>query len=326
MKQSKIEKYRQSEEVLLTELNLQREEHFVKVEGYGINVRVQVAGEGPPLLLIHGGPNAGSTWLELASLLPDYRCLILDRPGCGLSDGISYRDLNLKKLEELILNVINSVLDYFELEKVSFLGSSFGGYWAIRYALNKPEKVDKMIQEGAPALVEGSNLPDFMKSIGNPFLKWLIPKLPASVSNSEKILKEIGHTHSIEKGLLSDSFMEWYVSLCNHTDTMKYDFDAISKVVKGGKQNPEFLLRDSEIEQLRMPVLWLWGKDDGFAGSEIANRIHGKVKNSKLVEFDLAGHLPWLDHPKEHAAQIREFLSDRKKRMEGKKELHSATS
>ena len=167
-----------------------------------------------------------------------------------------------------------------------------------------------MIQEGAPALIEGSNLPNFMKSIGNPFLKWLIPKLPASVANSEKIMKEIGHTHSIDNGLIKGFFMDWYVSLCNNTDTMKNDFEAISLVVKGGKQNPEFLLRDSEIEKLDLRTLWLWGKDDGFAGSEIANRIHGIVRNSALVEFDNAGHLPWLDHPGEHANLIKEFLAN----------------
>lgn len=310
MKQSKIDAYKKSEERLLKEYNLNREEHFIPVEGYGLKVRVQEIGKGQPLLFIHGGPNAGSTWLELASLLPDYRCLILDRPGCGLSDGFSYRNITLEKLENLIVSVIDSVLAYFDLEKASFLASSFGGYWAIRYALKKPENIDKMIQEGAPALVEESSLPDFMKSIGNPFLKWLIPKLPASVSNSEKILKEIGHTHSIENGLFAESFMEWYVSLCNHTDTMKHEFDAISKVVKGGKQHPDFILSDSEIERLDARSLWLWGKDDGFAGSEIANRITGKVKDSTLVEFDNAGHLPWLDHPKEHAGLINEFLAN----------------
>jgi len=286
MKQSKIEKYRQSEESMLKEYKLQREEHYISVEGIGIKVRVQVIGNGPPLLFIHGGPNAGSTWLQVASMLPEYKCLILDRPGCGLSDGFSYRDLTLEKLEGLIISVIDSVMDHFGIGKSSFLASSFGGYWAIRYALKKPERVDKMIQEGAPALVEGSTLPDFMKSIGNPFLKWLIPKLPASISNSEKIMKEIGHTHSIDHGLLSDTFMQWYVSLCNHTDTMKYEFDALSQAIKKGKQNPDFLLRDSEIESLQMQVLWLWGKEDGFAGSDVARRIHGKVKHSKLVEFD----------------------------------------
>jgi pimeloyl-ACP methyl ester carboxylesterase len=98
----------------------------------------------------------------------------------------------------------------------------------------------------------------------------------------------------------------------------------IHKVVKHGEQHPEFVLRDSEIEQLQIPVLWLWGKNDSFAGSEIAMRIHGKVKHSKLVEFNLAGHLPWLDHPEEHAAQIRNFIAEKRKgRTAGKEAIQS---
>jgi pimeloyl-ACP methyl ester carboxylesterase len=189
------------------------------------------------------------------------------------------------------------------------VASSFGGYWAIKYALKRPEKVDIMIQEGAPALVKGSTLPGFMKSIGNPFLRWLIPRLPGSASNSGKTLKEIGHTYSIDNGLLDDNFMDWYVSLWNNTDTMRHEFDAISKVVKGGKQNPLFELQDEEIAKLQTSTLWLWGKDDAFAGSDIARRIHGKVRDSRLVEFENAGHLPWLDHPGEHARLITEFIT-----------------
>ena len=308
MNARKINAYRQSEEKVLRQYKLEVEEHFIPVEGYDLNVRVQEIGSGPPILFIHGGPNAGSTWLELASLLPGTRRLLLDRPGCGLSEGIQYGNMTLGKLEELIVSTIDSVLAHFNLDKTTLLASSFGGYWAIKYALKRPDKVESMIQEGAPALVEGSTLPNFMKAVANPFLRWLIPKLPASISNSEKTLREIGHTHSLDNKLFDDNFMEWYVSLCNNTDTMKYDFKVMSLAIKKGKQNPAFELRDGEIAQLETTTLWLWGKDDAFAGSDIANRVHGKMKDSRLVEFDQAGHLPWLDHPQEHARLINEFI------------------
>ncbi len=310
MKQNKIDAYRLSEEGILEKFDLKRKEHFIPVNGHGTRVRVQETGTGDPLLLIHGGPNAGSTWLELASLLPSFRCLILDRPGCGLSGAYSYGGITREKLEDLIVSVIDVVLTHFDLEKSNFLASSFGGYWAIKYALKRPEKVNKVILEGAPALVEGSTVPSFMKSLGNPVLKWLIPKFPGSVSSSQKTMKEIGHTHSIEQGKIADFFMEWYVSLWNNTDTIKHEFDIISKVVRKGKQNPEFILHDSEIEKLGNKTLWLWGKDDAFAGSDVAKRITDKVQHATLIEFEHAGHLPWLDNPGKHAELIREFLTD----------------
>jgi pimeloyl-ACP methyl ester carboxylesterase len=212
MKQRQIDAYRQSEETLLKKFSLDRKEHFIPVNGHGTRVRVQETGSGDPLLLIHGGPNAGSTWLDLASRLPSVRCLI--------------------------------------------------------------------------------------------------PRLPGSVSSSEKTMKEIGHGYSIERGRIADFFMEWYVSLWNNTDTIKNDFDLISKVVRKGQQNPEFVLHDHEIEKLGSRSLWLWGKDDAFAGSEVARRITGKMQHATLIEFDNSGHLPWLDNPGDHAGLIREFLFD----------------
>jgi pimeloyl-ACP methyl ester carboxylesterase len=114
--------------------------------------------------------------------------------------------------------------------------------------------------------------------------------------------------------------MNWYMSLCTHTDTLKNEFAAMSRVISKGTQHPEYILSDQEIAQLQVPVLWLWGKEDGFAGSEIARRIHGSVEHSQLVEFELAGHLPWLDHSQRHADLIREFLQNETKEVEIREE------
>ena len=127
MNPKKVDAYRKSEEVLLKQYHLEKEEHFIPVKEYEMKVRVQEIGSGLPILFIHGGPNAGTTWLELASLLPGTRRLVLDRPGCGLSEGISYRKLTLDELEELIVGVIYSELSYFKLEKTILLASSSGG-------------------------------------------------------------------------------------------------------------------------------------------------------------------------------------------------------
>jgi pimeloyl-ACP methyl ester carboxylesterase len=55
----------------------------------GHEVRVQEIGEGAPIVLIHGAAVGGSSWVLLADALKDeFRCLLVDRPGCGLSPPI----------------------------------------------------------------------------------------------------------------------------------------------------------------------------------------------------------------------------------------------
>ena len=308
MKQAKIDRYRASEEILLEKYNLKREEHFIPVDKLNIKVRVQVIGKGEPLLLIHGGPNAGSTWLEIASLLEGYQCLILDRPGCGLSDAVSYKNIDLEKIVDIISSTIGAVQDHFEISKMSILSSSFGSYWAIWYAIRNPERVGKLIMEGCPAMVEGSRVPDFMKSMSNPIVKWLVPKLPQTNSYSKKMMKKIGHTYAVENGIIGDLFINWYVSLMNNTDTLKNDVGIISQAIKRGNLNPEFMLYDREVEKVTAPALWLWGEDDTFGGVDIGKRLSDLLKESSIYTYKNSGHLPWLDQPKEHAEKIVEFM------------------
>lgn len=309
MNPNKIKKFRAAEDALFRAYGLEREEHFIDIKPLGIRVRAQVMGKGHPILFVHGGPNAGSTWAELASMLSDFQCILLDRPGCGLSEapagGLRSKDALLKG----IVATTDGVLDYFQYDKITLVGSSFGGYWALLYSLQRPERVERLIQEGCPAMVEGMAVPDFMKSMTYPVLRWLIPKLPTSRSYAKKIMKDIGHTYSVENGLLSDRFVDWYVSLSNYTDTMKNEVANINRVLAGGRMNPEFVLRDQEIQTIDCPTLWLWGEDDPFGGVDLGKRIHSAMKQSTFVSFKNSGHLPWLDQPKAHASMMARFIS-----------------
>jgi pimeloyl-ACP methyl ester carboxylesterase len=47
---------------------------------------VQVVGEGLPVLFLHGVNTCGTIWAPLAGRLAGVACLLVDRPGCGLSD------------------------------------------------------------------------------------------------------------------------------------------------------------------------------------------------------------------------------------------------
>ncbi len=121
-------------------------------------------------------------------------------------------------------------------------------------------------------------------------------------------MKDIGHKYSIDHNLIPEIFSEWYVSLCNNTDTMKNDIAVINKTFAGGKMDPQYILYDRDIAAIYQPTLWLWGKDDPFGGIDLGNRLNSIMKNSSLIGFDNSGHLPWIDNPELHANKVREFL------------------
>jgi pimeloyl-ACP methyl ester carboxylesterase len=84
---TRIDRYRNSEHRLWESVGVQPRERRARLRT-GAMIRVQETGDGPPVLLIHGAANAGTSWMSLMAKLPDFRCIALDRPGCGLSDPI----------------------------------------------------------------------------------------------------------------------------------------------------------------------------------------------------------------------------------------------
>ena len=78
----------------------------------GENVRVQETGDGPPVLFVHGASNAGTSWMSLMAALHGFRCIALDRPGCGLSDPIAGGPLHdIDAVESYADALLSDVLD-----------------------------------------------------------------------------------------------------------------------------------------------------------------------------------------------------------------------
>ena len=68
--------------------------------------------KGHPALFINGASNAGTSWMSLMVALEGFRCIALDRPGCGLSDPIaggSLRDIDA--VESYADELLGEVLD-----------------------------------------------------------------------------------------------------------------------------------------------------------------------------------------------------------------------
>ncbi|MEM7139983.1 MAG: alpha/beta hydrolase [Actinomycetota bacterium] len=99
MRSDRLDRYAEAERALSASVGVDPIERRVQLRDGG-RVRVQEYGEGPPLLFIHGGSIAGASWAHLVARLGDQRCIVIDRPGCGLSDPIVRgppRDLNAVK-------------------------------------------------------------------------------------------------------------------------------------------------------------------------------------------------------------------------------------
>ncbi|RPI09398.1 MAG: alpha/beta fold hydrolase, partial [Actinobacteria bacterium] len=115
------DRYRAAEQRLWRSLGVTPIERKVALTRTGITVRLQECGEGEPVLFVHGASNAGTSWASLAALLGGFRCLLLDRPGCGLSDPLPQSLDDATRLAAFADDLVVDVLDALGVERAALV-------------------------------------------------------------------------------------------------------------------------------------------------------------------------------------------------------------
>lgn len=296
-------KFRKAEQELWDSVGLDPTEHRIGMNTTGTAVRVQEVGEGDPVLFIHGGPNSGSTWAPMLRHFDGFRCLLVDRPGTGLSEHYPVTAANLASFGA---GFVPDVLDGLEVSRAHVVASSFGGHLALRSAAAHPDRFRHMVQMAAPALVPGAVYPPFMKLMTSNFIRSVMNLFPPNQLVNRSILRQIGHGESLDAGLIPPGFLDWYLALGKYTDTLRNDGAMIGSILPAG----DSLTLDGDLlGSVTTPTLFLWGSDDGFGREDNARLVSGLLPNSRLVMIPKAGHLPWLDDPELIAELAAAFIA-----------------
>ena len=130
--------FRNVEQRLWHSVGVAPTERRLQLARHSCAVRVQEVGEGPAVLFVHGASNGGSSWASLVARLDGFRCILLDRPGCGLSDPLAARIGGIDELERYADTLIPDVLDALELASAHVIATSYGGYFALARGSGPP--------------------------------------------------------------------------------------------------------------------------------------------------------------------------------------------
>lgn len=294
--------YREAEARLWASVGRTPTERQVRLGTTGTSVRIQEIGGGEPVLFIHGGPNAGSTWAPLLEHLDGLRCLLIDRPGTGLSAAYPITASNLPRIGAAF---VADVLDGLCLDRAHVVASSFGGHLALRSAAAHPERVGRMVQMACPALSPGDRVPPFMRLLTRSWIRRIVNALPPNERAGRAILRQIGHGASLDADRIPRSFFDWYLALQRHTDTMRNDGELIGSVIPN---RAAVTLTDDLLRSVPTATLFWWGADDPFGGPDVAQAFAATMPNAELTMVPDAGHLPWIDDPAGAAAATSGFL------------------
>ena len=268
-------------------------------------VRVLEAGDGPPLLLVHGSGMSASTWAPLLPHLAGHRLIALDLPGFGLSDAFDYAG---RSLRAHAVAQLTSLLDALALDRVPVIGTSLGGMWALCLAVDAPERITALASLGVPAVaLPGMRGDPAFTALSTPGLRQLVARIGSpSVAVTRRALARgaIG-PHAAE--LAPDGFFDVVHEGMRQPGFRTAMLSHMWLAMRLGRPRPENFLSDAELQHIAAPVLMVWGDDDPYGGPEIGRRAAALMPNAHL-EVIPARHAPFLDDPQRCGALINRLL------------------
>ncbi len=303
-------RFREAERRLWDSVGVTPTERRVYLERRKISVRVQEVGEGPTVLLVHGGANGGSSWASLVSRLEGFHCIMLDRPGCGVSEPISEAFSDLAGVEEYADTMIPDVLDALGLDRAHVVATSFGGYFALRGAAAHPDRFDRIVEFGWTIGAPMAKVPFTMRIATVPGVGWIMARVPPNERAVRMILRQIGLGAALESGRFTQESIDWFLALLRDTPTLRNERKVTPRVILPVHgMNERVLLSANLLAGIHAPTQFIWGEEDPNGGAEIARQFVGLLPNADLELMPGVGHAPWMDDPDHCASTTSSFLN-----------------
>ena len=298
-------RHRDAERIVWTQYGLQPSEYFVEVGAPRVRMRVLEVGSGPPLLFAHGTAGSGPAFASLIQELPNFRCIIFDRPGFGLSEPVRY---SVGSFGTTVADLQSQLLDALGIESADVVGHSIGGLFALRFALHHPERVRRIVLLGAGPIVDAAGVPPITRLIASP-LGAVFVRLIGRPGATRAMLRGNGHGPSLESGRIPSAWVDWRTSVSRDTDSMRHERAMVRAVAAGSRYRPRLTMTDPELSAIPHPTLMLYGMRDRVGSPSVWAHVMGAMPKGRLSIVDGAGHMVWLDEPARVAREMQQFLT-----------------
>lgn len=286
-------------------------EGFVQVPGGRVWYRIVGGGTRTPLLVLHGGPGAASTYLKPLAALADERPVVFyDQLGGGRSDRPD--DTSLWRIERFV-EELGAVRRALGLDEVHLYGHSWGTMLATDYMLTRPRGVQSLIL-ASPALSMRRWIHDADS---------LRSTLPDSVQAAITRHEQDGTTDAPE---YQSAMMLYYQQFLARRQPWSPDIDTtfaeLNPAVYGYMQGPsEFTItgtlkdydRTDRLHEIAVPTLFTAGRHDEASPPTVAY-YQSLVPGSELAIIEQSGHLTMQDEPERYLEVLRAFM----RRVEGR--------
>jgi 3-oxoadipate enol-lactonase len=254
---------------------------------HGVNLAVQVRGEGPAILLVHGYPLDRTIWRDQVEALEGFRRIAPDLRGMGASDA---PDLGYGM--SIYAADLAALLDTLSVDEVILCGLSMGGYIALEFVRQWRDRVRGLILMDTRADADG---PDARRA------------------------RDAAAAHARERGagVIAESMLPKVLApstLSKKPDVTERVRSLMAGTPVAGIVGALTAMRDrSDSTDLLptladLPTLVVVGEADILTPPEQARAMSEAIPGARLAIIAGAGHLPPVEQPGATTEVMREFI------------------
>lgn len=252
------------------------------------------AGQGTPMLMIHGFGGNFTNFDSLSDILDDqYRVVRVDLPGFGLSDLPEKRD----SVAELYRDFLGFMLDTLHMDSLYVVGNSLGGWMSWDLAATHPQRVKGLVLLGSAG--------------------YEIEKVKSNIGRLDLLDNAIVHK-IVDRGI--PRFVSLRSARRMLSEWEEPDLNALAK--NNGIMNIEGNIHNllslgnsgvvpdtTKIAQIQCPTLVIWGKQDIIVPYEHTEKFKRDIATCKVIVYDTCGHIPQMEYPHRVANDIEQYFS-----------------
>lgn len=266
----------------------------------GTLTRCIVAGEpgAPTVFLLHGLALTGDVWMHnVDALARTHRVIAPDMLGHGFTKPANDAPVDIPaKVQHL-----GALADTLGIDRLSLCGSSYGALIASLFFFENKQRVEKLVINGS----------------GSCF------------NTEEQLVSQVAKLHALYEPTLTRSTPQmWHDRIGNNFfDKSKVPPELLpiaalcyaqpwaaprwaeTMAIMGDADRFRPFRILERLEQLALPTLVVWGRDDKGGSLESATAAVKRMPNARLVAFDACGHYPMIEHPAEYNKLVAEFLT-----------------
>ena len=269
----------------------------------GTELAYRVAGSGPPLVCVPGGPGQAVEYLgELGGLSGQRTLILLDNRGTGASQ--APRDPATYRVDRLVADV-EALRGHLGLDRMDLFGHSASGGIGLLYAAAYPDRLDHLVLVSPSLRVTG--MPSDLdvdevlaRRAHEPWYAGAVAALHAEPASPQ----ELEQYQWLAAPLL---YGRWTAAAQAQAAAQPAQFaqPATDGFYDGFEPDPTLPQR---LAAFKAPVLLMAGEYDIWPTAAAVRKLAALFSDAELAVLPGAGHFPWVDDPAAFATIVHEFL------------------